>query len=217
MKYLVSVALLLLAAPARPDPSNGLPTEFRPSFPVFGSGKFVNFLNGDNQAMTNAAAHVGFSLAVPLVGEHFWGRKGLWATGLSWMALTVIQESLFHAPPNAGPGYAAEVRSDLLTRLLPCATLLLFDALRGGGHADMRPSMPPERPGMPWPVGLEIPRPADEVKPGSELAAVSSNSGGQALRAGAPTGCNADLLFQGSAACAWDAGRPSGGRQLAAR
>ena len=175
VKLLAVTALLLSAAPARADPSNGLPTQFRPSFPVFGSGPVVNFVGGDNQAMTNAAAHVGFSLAIPLLGERLWGRKGLWVTGLSWMALSLAQESLFHAPANPGPGYPAEVRSDLITRLLPCATILLFDALRGGGHADMSPSMPPERPG--WPIGLEIPRPADEVRPGVRVGDASRQRG----------------------------------------
>ncbi len=222
LKLLVVAGLLLSAAPARPNPSNGIPTEFRPSLPVFGGGRFVNFLDGDDRALTNAAAHTGFSVAIPLFGEHFWGRKGLWIAGLSWMALSAAEESLFHAPPNPGRGYPAEVRADLLTRLVPCATLLLFDALRGGAHPDMRPSIAPERPGMPWPMGLEIPRPAEEAEQGSDLAALSGNggSGGQApagLEAAAPTECTAALLFQGSAACSWEAGRPPGSRQLAAR
>jgi len=174
LKLLALVALLLSPMSARASPSNGIPTQFRPSFPVFGGGDFVNFTSGDNQAMTNAAAHVGFSLAVPLLGEHFWGRKGLWIAGLSWMALTLVQESLFHAPPNPGPGYAAEVRSDLITRLVPCAALLVFDALRGGGRAAVSPGSPPERPGRPW-IGLEIPKPApDSNSPDSELAIHSS-------------------------------------------
>jgi len=187
--------------------------------PVFGGGRFVNFLDGEDRALTNAAAHTGFSVAIPLFGEHFWGRKGLWIAGLSWMALSATQESLFHAPPNPGRGYPAEVRADLLTRLVPCATLLLFDALRGRAHPNMRPSIAPERPGMPWPIGLDIPWQAEHD---SDLAALAGNggSGGQApaaLEADAPTGCTTALLFQGSAACSWEAGRTSGSRQLATR
>jgi hypothetical protein len=181
---LLTVAVLLLsAAPARPSPSDGLPTEFRPSFPVFGGGDFVNFTSGDNQAVTNAAAHVGFSLAIPLLGEHIWGRKGLWISGLSWMAFTLVHESMFHAPPNAGPGYAAEVRSDLITRLVPCATLLVIDALSHGSRASMNPERspgapaPPERPGRPWPIGLELPRPTGQSEAGRLSAPSFANVG----------------------------------------
>ena len=127
-------AALSFAMPARANPSNGLPTEFRPSLPVFGPGPAVNFKSGDNQALTNASAHVAWALAVPLVSEHFGGRKGLWIGGLSWIAVTVVQESLFHAPANPGPGYPAEVRSDLLTRIVPTAILLMWDVARGGHH-----------------------------------------------------------------------------------
>jgi AbrB family looped-hinge helix DNA binding protein len=146
----------------------------------------VNFLDGDNQAMTNAAAHVGFSLAIPLLGEHFWGRKGLWISGLSWMAFTLVQESMFHAPANPGPGYPAEVRSDLITRLVPCATLLVIDALTNGGRAsaipDRSPSAPapPEPPGMPWPLGLELPSPAGRNPEGEP--APSFSRAGEALQ-----------------------------------
>lgn len=237
LRLVAAFALLVSAIPARASPSNGLPTEFRPSLPVFGGGRFVNFLNGDNQAMTNAAAHVGFSLAVPLLGEHFWGRKGLWATGLSWMALTMVQESLFHAPAKAGPGYPAEVRSDLLTRLVPCAGLLIFDAIRGGGRASVSPGVPtrPEGPGMPWPViGMDAPRADREAQVAAKLATVgdvgrpSSGlvSGGRAPalrppRAAAephPVGrCTESLLLEGSAACSWDAARLVDSRELASR
>lgn len=131
---LAAGSALVFAVPAQASPSNGIPTELRPSLPLFGPGPVVNFLGGDNQAVTNASAHVAWSLAVPLVSQHFGGRKGLWIGGLSWIALTMVQESLFHAPPKPGPGYASEVRSDLLTRIVPTALLLLLDATRGGSH-----------------------------------------------------------------------------------
>ena len=131
---LAAGAALAFAAPAQASPSNGIPTELHPSLPLFGPGPVVNFLGGDNQAVTNASAHVAWSLAVPLVSQHFGGRKGLWIGGLSWIAATVLQESLFHAPPRPGPGYASEVRSDLLTRIVPTALLLVLDATRGGSH-----------------------------------------------------------------------------------
>lgn len=175
MKAFLTTVLLLGAVPAGADPSNGLPTEFRPSFPVFGSGSVVNFLNGDNQALTNASAHVAWSLAVPAVGQMLWGRKGLWISGLSWIALTVVQESLFHAPSQPGAGYPAEVRSDLITRLVPCATLLVVDALRGGRGAAARPDVPPAG----WRdlprISLDsLPMPPDSSRPAVTLGPLSS-------------------------------------------
>ncbi len=196
-----TAVLVLSAAPARPDASNGLPTQLRPSLPVFGSGPAVNFLDGNNQALTNAAAHTGFSLAIPLLGEHFWGRKGLWIAGLSWMALSVAQESLFHAPPKPGAGYPAEVRSDLLTRLVPCATLLVWDALRHRGQADMRPAIPPDLPGRPWPSGQDIPKPAGEAESKRELARASIDEA--ALRASGLLAEQADPPIEGSPQRSW--------------
>ncbi|HTP30312.1 MAG TPA: hypothetical protein VMK12_32235 [Anaeromyxobacteraceae bacterium] len=115
--------------------------------------------------MTNAVAHVGFSLAIPLLGEHFWGRKGLWISGLSWIGFTLLQESLFHAPPNPGPDYPAEVRSDLITRLIPCATLLAIDALAGRHHAATATAAPTP-PGRASRLnGLEFPSPLEQRNP----------------------------------------------------
>ena len=170
MKAFLTTALLLGAVSARADPSNGLPTEFRPSFPVFGGGPLVNFLNGDNQALTNASAHVAWSLAVPAIGQMLWGRKGLWISGLSWIALTVVQESLFHAPSQPGPSYPSEVRSDLITRIVPCATLLVVDALRGGRGGTARPDVPPEGWRVLPRIGLDSPStPPDGSRPAAKL------------------------------------------------
>lgn len=114
----------------------GLQSPSGPNLPVFGGGKFVNVFDGDG-AMTNASAHVAWSLAVPLAGQLVAGRKGLWTAGLSWIALSLTTETFFHAPAHPGPGYPAEVRADLLTRIVPCAALLAWDLLRSG--------RPPER------------------------------------------------------------------------
>lgn len=99
---------------------------FNPSLPVAGGGPIFNFDQGD-QAMTNAAAHVGFALAVPLLGEHFWGSKGRVIAGVSWIALTLIHESLFHAPrgPQSAE-YPSEVRTDLVTCIVPTLFVLTF-------------------------------------------------------------------------------------------
>ncbi len=126
-----ALVLILLAAPtALADPSNGLPTQFRPSFPLFGAGPLTNLGGGDNQALTNASAHIAWSLAIPLAGERIGGRKGLWIAGVSWIVLSIVQESLFHAPVNPGPGYAAEFRTDIITRVVPCAGVLVWDLMR---------------------------------------------------------------------------------------
>lgn len=101
----------------------------RPSLPVFDRGPLTNLGVGDG-AVTNASAHVAWSLAVPLLGEKIGGRRGMWIAGLSWIALTLVQESLFHAPPKPSQMYPAEVRTDLATRILPTTGLLVIDLLR---------------------------------------------------------------------------------------
>jgi hypothetical protein len=130
------------------DLSPSMP-HYRPDFPVFGGGKLVNVFD-DDQALTNAAAHVGWAIAVPLAGERIGGRKGLWIAGVSWMALSVVQEALFHAPAQPEAGYPSEVRADLLTRLVPTAALLLWDLLHADGAQASSPGvMPgPMRPGV---------------------------------------------------------------------
>ncbi len=116
------------------SPSDGLPTEFRPSLPLFDHGPLFNLkVNGkwDDRAVTNASAHAAWSLAVPLLGQEIGGRKGLWIAGLSWIALSFVTEAFFHAPPGpTGPAYAAEVRTDIASKVLPCAGILVWDLFR---------------------------------------------------------------------------------------
>jgi hypothetical protein len=137
---IVAAGLLLVAAVnvRAADLSPSVPS-FNPNLPVFGGGKFVNIFESDN-AFTNASAHVAWSIAAPLIGNQLGGRKGLWIAGLSWIALSVTQESLFHAPPHPGPGYPSEVRADLLTRVVPAAAILVWDAMRGGGPPSLAPT-----------------------------------------------------------------------------
>src|SRR5690349_7693814 len=54
----------------------------RPHLPIFGGGRFVTIFD-DDATITNASAHIGWALAVPLAGEQLGGRKGLWIAGLS--------------------------------------------------------------------------------------------------------------------------------------
>jgi hypothetical protein len=83
----------------------------------------------DEQAVTNASAHIGWALAVPLVGREVAGRKGLWIAGGAWMLGTIVQEAWFHPHPPAG--FGPEVRTDLVTRLGPTLVLLIVDLVRG--------------------------------------------------------------------------------------
>jgi hypothetical protein len=104
-------------------------TPREPNLPVFGPGKLVNVFDSD-AALTNASAHVAWSLALPLAGKAVGGRKGMWIAGTTWMAWTIVNESFFHAPPRPGRSYPAEVRADLLTRLVPCAMVLAWDLVQ---------------------------------------------------------------------------------------
>jgi len=98
---------------------------YRPYLPVTGPGPFTNLGDGDG-ATTNAMAHIGWSLAIPLLGEKIGGTKGKWIAGLSWIALSIAQEWLFHAPANPDPHYPAEVRTDLITRIVPTICILAW-------------------------------------------------------------------------------------------
>jgi hypothetical protein len=103
-------------------------TPTSPDLPVFGPGPVTNLSQG-GAALTNASAHVGWSLAFPLAGRVVGGRKGMWIAGLSWIAYSLANESFFHEPSHPGQGYPAEVRTDLISRIVPCATVLLLGFL----------------------------------------------------------------------------------------
>ena len=168
----------------------GLQGPTAPNLPVFGGGKFVNAFESD-AALTNASAHVGWSIAVPLAGRVIGGRKGMWVAGLSWIGFSLAAETFFHAPPNPGPGYPSEVRADLLTKILPCAAILAWDLIRSGSVPEMT-APAPERPRllllMP---GIDIPRtvplpPTVALIDGSGVPRVSL-TGEQRSRVGEPT------------------------------
>ena len=72
-----------------------------PHLPIFGPGKFM--LLDSDAALTNASAHVAWSMAIPLAGKAVGGRKGLWVAGLTWMTWSVVNETFFHAPPKLSP------------------------------------------------------------------------------------------------------------------
>jgi hypothetical protein len=127
MKYYVSIMFVLFSLSAKAD---GLCTGigfcgFHPNLPITGSGPLTNLGQG-NEALTNAAAHVGWALAIPLLGEHFAGTKGKWVAGVSWIAFTLAWEGLIHSPANPSNGYPSEVRTDLITRIVPTVFVLTF-------------------------------------------------------------------------------------------
>jgi hypothetical protein len=122
---LLALALATVAAPAHAEVFR-LEGPTSPTLPIFKGGKAVDMF--DNQAKFNIAMmHAGWSLVLPLAGEKIGGRKGLWVAGLTWLALATVEQTLFQ--PRATP---AEHRSDVLTKLVPCMTLLAVDAIRHG-------------------------------------------------------------------------------------
>ena len=82
----------------------------------------------NEQAVTNASAHVGWALAMPLAGSYAGGRKGLWIAGGSWLAYSAVDVYVGH--PIGRHHDMAERRTDLLTRLLPTLAVLAVDLLR---------------------------------------------------------------------------------------
>ena len=128
LPLLAALTLTLHPGPAqaRQEMTLGMFSGFNPNLQVFGPGPFVNvFLN--DQAATNASAHLAWSTAIPLAGERIGGRKGLWIAGIGWLVLTLVGEGFFHAPVHPDPYYSSEVRTDLLTRCVPTVAILSYD------------------------------------------------------------------------------------------
>ncbi len=128
MKYIfiLPIILLLSATAAMADTCSTFGfCGTRVSLPIFGPGPVTNLGSG-TEAAVNASAHVAWSLAIPLLGEKLGGSKGKWIAGLSWIGLTLIQEVFFHTPVNPGPEYASEVRTDLITKIVPTILVLSF-------------------------------------------------------------------------------------------
>lgn len=97
--------------------------------PLTGGGSFINVAQSD-QALTNASAHMGWSLAIGLAGWAIDGRRGLRLACGAWGVESVVGEAFFHAPPVPDQSYPSEVRTDLLTKLVPCGLLVLAESLR---------------------------------------------------------------------------------------
>lgn len=73
----------------------------------------------------NFSAHVGWSLALPLAGHAIDGKRGALLAGGGWLAYSLINEFALH-----GPEGARERNQNLLSRLVPCAVVIFFEALR---------------------------------------------------------------------------------------
>jgi hypothetical protein len=117
-----AISLLLLAHCATP----------RAYFPVFGPGPLTNLQAGNyDAATTNASLHALWALAIPVAGRSIDGRRGALVCGGGWIAAALVGEAFFHAPENPGPNYASEVRTDLLTKIVPTLAFLLADAIWG--------------------------------------------------------------------------------------
>lgn len=104
--------------------------------PIFGPGPFVNLTRfshwSDREAdaaWTNASSHVAWAIAIPLLG-YFIRPDFFWPFGVVWIIWSLYYESFLHAPRIVSTGYPAEVRTDLLTRLVPTFVLFLIEALR---------------------------------------------------------------------------------------
>jgi hypothetical protein len=125
---ILRLALLVLASTAAPARAEVFRLEgpTSPTLPILKGGATVDMFENQNK-FNVAMMHAGWSLAVPLAGEKIAGRKGLWVAGLTWLALATVEQTMFQ--PRATP---AEHRSDVLTKLVPCMTLLAIDAIRHG-------------------------------------------------------------------------------------
>lgn len=103
----------------------------RASLPVFDRGPLLNVGQGSNEADTNASLHALWSLGLGLTGYALWGRTGLRAACGAWSGVSLVGEALLHAPPGPlGPDYAAEVRTDLASKILPCLLLTVIEGLK---------------------------------------------------------------------------------------
>ena len=108
---LAALSLQLAPAPARP--------------PALEAG-LTSLFASDGEAV-NFSAHAAWSIAAPLTGQALFGRAGLWSFGGTWMAYSLVNEFALH-----GPEGDRERNLNLVSRLGPCAVILLIDLLRNG-------------------------------------------------------------------------------------
>jgi hypothetical protein len=92
---------------------------------VISPEKWVAQIFASDAEATNFSAHVGWSVALVLAGAALFGRRGLWAAGVAWLAYSLVNELFLH-----GPTGARELRLDLVSRLVPCVLVLAIDLWR---------------------------------------------------------------------------------------
>ena len=101
------------------------------SFPVFGSGAFLNVYGpGDrDRARTNASAHIWYSLAVPLLAQRIGGQQAMRIAVVAHVLDVLVYEAAFHHPRGSPPNaeYNAELRTGLITLLVPALVYLAVD------------------------------------------------------------------------------------------
>lgn len=78
-----------------------------------------------SQEAANFSAHAGWSFAIPLAGHAIDGKRGALVAGGAWLAYSLVNELKLH-----GAESARERNLNLASRLIPCAAVMLWEALR---------------------------------------------------------------------------------------
>lgn len=92
---------------------------------AFSPEKSVSGIFASEQEAVNFSAHAGWSLALPLGGAFVDGKRGAFIAGGTWLGYSLVNEFVFHGPEDA-----RERRLNLISRLVPCAIVLLVTALK---------------------------------------------------------------------------------------
>lgn len=108
MSLLIALSLVLRAPHASFSPERGA----------------AGLFDGQQEA-TNFSAHVAWSLALPLAGSAVADKRGAFIAGGAWLTYSLVNEFVFHGPEDA-----RERRLNLVSRLVPCAIVMLVTALR---------------------------------------------------------------------------------------
>ena len=75
--------------------------------------------------ITNASAHVAWAALLPLAGHQVSPKHGALIAGGAWIAWTLAVEW----PTHQGAA-GSEIRTDLLTRIVPALAVMLWEALK---------------------------------------------------------------------------------------
>ena len=93
--------------------------------PALSIERAVSSVFASDAEATNFSAHVGFSLALPLAGYAVDGRRGMYVAGGAWLAYSLVNEFALHGPEDS-----RERNLDLISRILPCAAVMLISLFR---------------------------------------------------------------------------------------